>query len=232
MQKYPSARAGDFEHLLEVASLHDRPLHILDIPSGGGYLRSYLPEKIHLVSVDPADRFLFAGPHEREEKPVCAKHDDLPFSNASFDVVLSLAGMHHIENQASVFQEWNRILKPHGTLVVGDVAKDSTTHHFLDTVVDRFNTMGHRGNYFTPQVDTLVSGCGFVPETLKEISYTWDFEGVREMLDFCRILFGMDRNPADEELLEGINHTVGYFEDDQGAHLNWSLLFIRCKAKP
>ena len=230
MEECPAARAREFELLVATANLRRDQVCILDIPSGGGYLRTYLPNHVRLVSADPADRFLHAGNHPHEDGIVCAQHDDLPFGDGTFDAVLSLAGMHHLDDHAAVFREWHRILKPGGTLAVADAVKGSPTSRYLDGVVHQFNTMGHHGNYFDEDVCNHLRGCGFTAVTGQEHTYTWDFADTAEMLQFCRTLFGLDRNPSDADLLAGINDTVGYHTDDRGAHLNWSLMFIRATA--
>lgn len=230
MQEYPLARAREFDRLVATANLPDTARLVLDIPSGGGYLRRHLPDHVRLVSVDPAARFLQAGSHPDEEAALCAKHDDLPMHDNTCDAILSLAGLHHVDDQTAAFREWHRVLKPGGILAVGDAAAASPTSRFLDTVVHAHNSMGHRGTYLTSDIGTMVTACGFTVETVREEAYTWDFPDRAAMVRFCRTLFGMDRNPSDEDLLADIDDTVGYVEDRRGAHLNWSLLFLRAVA--
>ncbi len=230
MCRYPQARDPEFQALIDAADLPAGPLRVLDIPSSGGYLRHHLPSAIHLVCADPAESFLLRGRHEGVEHVVSARHDKLPFSDASFDAVLSLAGLHHLSNHDSVFREWRRILKPGGILCFGDARHGSPTARFLDEVVDRHNSMGHQGVYADPGIRAVLETIGFQVDRVEERTYTWNFPGAPAMLDFCRTLFGMDRNPPAATLLEDIQNTVGFSEMTETCHLNWSLLFVRATA--
>jgi len=227
MSRWPDARDAEFRALADLANLPNRTSLVLDIPSGGGYLRRFLPEAIELISADPAMAFLGAGEHNGVAKAVCASHEDLPFDDATFDAVLSLAGLHHIKDQAPIFKEWYRVLKPGGILAFGDAEAGSSTSRYLDEVVDAFNTMGHRGTYLTSSIAEVLGTIGFHVESADLRCYTWDFRSRGDMLDFCRALFGMDKQPSDGDLSAEITRTVGFVETADSCHLQWALLFVR-----
>lgn len=65
-------------------------------------------------------------------------HDStLPFDNSSFDVAVAFDVLEHIKNDSTAIQEWHRVLKPGGRLVITVPAyqwlwsgHDETLHHF------------------------------------------------------------------------------------------------------
>jgi 2-polyprenyl-3-methyl-5-hydroxy-6-metoxy-1,4-benzoquinol methylase len=85
---------------------------LLDIPSGGGpVVAGARAAGFEVVEVD-----LFPRPRMQG---VCADAcAPLPFHDGSFDVVLSMEGIEHFENQAGFVRECARVLKPGGRLVL------------------------------------------------------------------------------------------------------------------
>lgn len=110
---------------------------------------------------------------------------------------------------------------------VGDAQAGSPTSRFLDEVVHAFNSMGHRGYYLDESIKPLLESIGFRVDLVEPRAYPWRFASRTDMLDFCRLLFGMDRQPTDGDLLYGIKQTVGFRETAQGCELNWELMFVR-----
>eukprot|EP00903_Cladosiphon_okamuranus_P004039 g4037.t1 len=209
MVRWPLARKNEFEALVETARIGTPCPVILDIPSGGGYLASYLPGGARLISIDSASNFLESGNHAGEHQVICAPHDEVPLPDGAADVIVSLAGLHHIDDQEAVFAEWFRLLKPGGVLAIGDGKAGSSTARFLDGVVGRFNTMGHSGNYLRERHVGMLESVGFKVTEAEIKSYGWQFENRDEMLKYCRTLFCMDREPSDEELVRAIEDTEG-----------------------
>ncbi len=227
MERWPDARKLEFETLVGCAAIDQTCPLVLDVPSGGGYLANYLPTGARLVSVDPAPTFLHAGSHDKADQVLCASHDAIPLADAAADVVFSLAGLHHIEDQAGVFREWYRLLKSGGVLVIGDAESGSATAAFLDGVVGQFNTMGHHGKYLTAVQVEMLRETGFEVTVAEVKAYSWLFRDRGTMLDYCRTLFCMDRCPDDETLISAIERTIGFREEADGCHMNWALFFIR-----
>tara|TARA_B100001093_G_C26846285_1_gene1022954 strand:+ start:2909 stop:3661 length:753 start_codon:yes stop_codon:yes gene_type:complete len=227
MDRWPDARKCEFEALVETARIEKAHPLILDVPSGGGYLSAYLTDGAKLVSIDPAPNFLKSGTHESDHQVICAPHEAIPLPDDSADAILSLAGMHHIDDQVGVFQEWFRLLRSGGALTIGDAEEGSATAEFLDGVVGRFNSMGHQGKYLRAEQLEMLGAIGFTVTFAAIKSYGWQFEDRSQMFEYCRTLFCMDSNPSDEDLLQAIEQTVGFKELDGSCALNWALYFIR-----
>ena len=63
------------------------------------------------------------GPHYR----TFGKSDQIPFSNASFDLVICHHGLEHIPTVETTLREIGRVLKPDGRLVVSRDGKTLTS---------------------------------------------------------------------------------------------------------
>ena len=114
------------QKLLDFVELNGKQ-DFLEVGCGNGIVSRYLateyageitgididPEQIELACKDTAGmpniRFLEADAA------------DLPFSDGSFDIVLSLGVLHHIHNWLDVLKEIKRILRPDGYFVYADI---------------------------------------------------------------------------------------------------------------
>jgi 2-polyprenyl-3-methyl-5-hydroxy-6-metoxy-1,4-benzoquinol methylase len=94
---------------------------ILDAGCGGGGMPLSLAEEAALVvGIDPAERFQDAGVRLGRERSLAHLHFALadgmylPFSDRSFDVVLSHAVIEHVADAALYLRECARVLAPGG----------------------------------------------------------------------------------------------------------------------
>ena len=97
----------------------------LEIGSGTGYftlnmLRAGLIEHATCTDISPGMLTTLSANAERlglEVQTVVADAERLPFEDASFDLVLGHAVLHHIPDLPSAFGEFARVLAPGGTLL-------------------------------------------------------------------------------------------------------------------
>lgn len=106
-----ASETSGHERVLELLR-RERPGRVLDVPSGGGPVVDGARAHGHdVVELDlfprPAIRGVLAD--------ACAT---LPFRDASFDVVVSMEGIEHFENQTGFLRECARVLRPRGTLLL------------------------------------------------------------------------------------------------------------------
>jgi SAM-dependent methyltransferase len=88
------------------------PGRLLDLPAGDGPVRSAAEQLgYRVVEADLFPRAGFRG----VRADACAP---LPFRSASFDVVLSMEGIEHFEDQAGFVRECARVLRPGGRLLL------------------------------------------------------------------------------------------------------------------
>lgn len=228
MTRYPRARRREFEHMLALVrpSAGER---LLDMPSGGGYLEDYLcGTDVSLIAVETSSVF-HARAAERTglETRLCALNA-VPLDDDSADAIVSLAGLHHVEDRSAVFGEMKRLLSGTGRLCLADVKAESGPARFLDVFVNDHSSLGHSGRFVDDTFRAELRGAGFNIESDHDISYDWHFDDAKAMTDYCRLLFGIDRAGRDE-ILSGIGRHLDYAESGGECRMRWSLTFIRCR---
>ena len=127
MQRCPDARAEEFTQALKAVN-PSPPMVVADVPSGGGYLRRYLPKGCTWTGHEPCASFTRHGALADPGVPLLP----LPWADHSIDTAFTLAGVHHIDDKRPLFAELFRVVKPGGKLVVSDVAEGSIVAKFLD----------------------------------------------------------------------------------------------------
>jgi hypothetical protein len=90
--------------------------------------------------------------------------------------------------------------------------------------------MGHQGIFLNQgTIDDLKS---LSWEILYQgvIPYHWYFSSVADMLDYCKLLFGLDQ-VNDQQLEQGLQDYLGFFYDYDNKFycLNWELFYIKAK---
>ncbi len=110
------------KHMIVAAEI-DPQAHVLDLACGTGVLardlRKSMGDQGRVVGVDPAPGMMAVA---RELAPdiewQSATAEEMGFSDASFDVVLSQFGMMFFQDQNAAMQNVSRVLKPGGHCVV------------------------------------------------------------------------------------------------------------------
>jgi 2-polyprenyl-6-hydroxyphenyl methylase/3-demethylubiquinone-9 3-methyltransferase len=91
---------------------------ILDVGCGAGFLTNELALAGHKVTgVDLSETSLsVAGMHDKTKTVTYKVADayELPFSDASFDVLCAMDFLEHVEDPARAIKEFSRVLKPGG----------------------------------------------------------------------------------------------------------------------
>lgn len=232
MLAYPLARAREFTTGI-TALAPETGETIIDAPAGGGYLQHFLPQdlEIRLVEVDPAIEF------RSDEKPelsgaarsevLIAPLDAIPLEDGLGDGIISIAGLHHTSNLTEVFLEFRRVLKASGRLVIMEVDSGSPVDGFLNGFVNRYCSEGHVGAFVGKAFRASLAAAGFQIQRDEMVPYTWDFPDRSAMVEFARLIFGLDLADSDT-IQNGIGETVGFAENHSGCHMNWGLRLLVC----
>lgn len=220
MQSFPNARFHEFKNLISTTDF-SKVSEVLDIPSGGGYLRKNLPNHVNLTSVDFSEGFI-------DEKIKLVSPEKLPFESNTFHAVFSLSGMHHLKNVPQFVEECLRTLKEEGTFTFAEVKKDTSVDIFLNDFVNKYNSLGHRGDFFfedyfneNPKLKSKIIDCQYK-------GYPFLFDTNEDMIHFFKLFFGLDK-ASNEEIYEGVKDILGIKTSTNGIEVNWGLILFQFK---
>ncbi len=116
----------------------DAPLRMLDIGTGPGaiplHFKAFRPQ-VMLTGLDVALPMLeqaqkLANRLDRHASFVQAEGEQLPFADASFDVVTSFYAMHHMDEPGAMLAEVDRVLVPNGVFLLIDFRRDMARVRF------------------------------------------------------------------------------------------------------
>lgn len=114
------APPGVHEKVFELA-LNLPGKFVLDVPTGSGMLAKKLLKTGKIVTAGDIDINQFrigTGNHDLTVVRLDLNEDRLPLKDSSFDVVVSVEGIEHLQNQWHFIKNIARVLKPNGFLVI------------------------------------------------------------------------------------------------------------------
>lgn len=133
------------QRLVSVARLtgHER---VLDIATGPGYIaEAFARTAREVVGVDLTDAMLSIAVQRTRERGIsnisfrAADAQQLPFENASFDVVVSRLALHHLQTPIIVLREMSRVCRAQGTVLIEDLY--ASEHPQRAAYQDRWETL-------------------------------------------------------------------------------------------
>jgi len=224
MLNQPRARDEEFENLVRFADLRGSQ-RVCDCPSGGGYLREYVPPGVDLISVEDSAVFARLAQSNGTENLMRSKLLELAVQDNCFDRVVSLAALHHVEDKGIFYREAGRVLRPEGMLCVADVWAGSGVAGFLNVFVHENNPMGHEGKFLDEGAAAEFEAAGLRVIEQQRVPFFWHFRTEREMTEFCSLLFGAE-GATHDETLAAIDRYLGFEAVEGGFRLRWELAFF------
>lgn len=153
-------------HVVQAVATHTRPFKLLDAGCGSGGMLARLHQhfpKASLTGMDFVERALqLTRDRDTGATLVQGSADDLPFSDNSFDIVLSLdvIVLRGIDDRKAI-SEMQRVLRPGGKLMINLAA-----FNFLRGSHDVATGMARR--YTKPRLKQLLRDAGF---TIEQLTY-------------------------------------------------------------
>lgn len=227
MDSWPLAREAEREAVLGRLDCEPGQM-VIDAPAGGGYVADGIAARfgaaIDIVCVEPSAKF--AGPISGRYRTFVTPLHRVPMPTESVDGIVSLAGLHHLQDKRAVYREWARLLKRGGHVAVGDVGTETGTGEFLNTFVDRHTPGGHNGIFIEPsefRTELTAAGLLVVEDCLQTVP--WRFESLADLGQFCKNLFGIETADVDTTI-DVLDRLVGITtETGGGVVLSWQLRF-------
>ncbi len=140
---------------------NEKPSQILDVGCGGGYLSSTIARAGN--SIISSDIIFDAARFVKIENAVDSLVFDAgktwPVGNKSFQTVIMLDVLEHIQNENDCLKEVRRILADTGTLILSVPA-----HQFLYSGWDK--VLGHYRRYSKSHLGSILDEAGFKPVVL------------------------------------------------------------------
>ncbi|NBP03463.1 MAG: SAM-dependent methyltransferase [Proteobacteria bacterium] len=156
--------------------------------------------------------------------------DNIPIRSQSVDKIICLATLHHFNDRERdlLYKEFHRVLKPSGMLVIADVIENSPQANWLNVFVNKYNSNGHKGVFFSPKDSQLIKNTGFNNVTVFVQHYNWWFPDDDNLVRFFKLLFGLNLCELDL-LLDNIKQFLEYTTLNDVVVVPWKLMYFNCK---
>jgi hypothetical protein len=119
-------------------------------------------------------------------------------------------------------------LKENGSFIFSDVKRDSPVDFFLNEFVNKYNSLGHNGVFFT---ENSFNEFPLLQEKIIRTQYNqypFVFKDKSEMLCFFSFFFGLDK--ANENIIyDGIRDILGIKSTENGIEVDWGLIQFEFK---
>ncbi len=177
---------------------------ILDVGCGAGFLLGELQHDgyTHAHGVDMEAGAIEFGKEKGVENLSVSRNEEIPFQNATQDIVISMDVLEHTPDDASSIREMYRVLKPGGHMVIFVPAymflwgvQDEVAHHYrrytLGTLIQRVRHVGGltivRRSYFNTFLFPLIAA-------VRLLSWVFSFKSRESDFDlnnaFLNAVFG------------------------------------------
>jgi len=90
-----------------------------------------------------------------------ASGQSLPFADSSFDALVCTAAFHHFPDPHRALEEFRRVLRPAGQLIVVDTCRDLSPGLWIWDRLHRWFEKGHVQYYRVSELVELIQGVGF-----------------------------------------------------------------------
>lgn len=213
LQSNVHAQGADLQRLGEWLA-DDKHANLLDIGCGAGHASfTAAPRVAKVTAYDLSEGMLAVVAEEAEKRGLsnisCTQGpaEVLPFTDNSFDIVISRYSAHHWHDIQAALMEIRRVLKPGGRFIMMDIATPGKA--ILDVwlqTIEMLRDPSHIHNYSQGQWLTMVNNRGMVIEKLI---------GDKLRLEFSS---WVARMKTPENIVEAIRYLQSKVSDEVRAH--------------
>ncbi len=91
---------------------------LLDVGGASGLLLTFLKANVHPIVLDISYNMCLEVKHNYSANVICADAEKIPFSDNSFDTVVSLEMIYYLNDLSDFIMEVERILRPNGVFIL------------------------------------------------------------------------------------------------------------------
>lgn len=162
---------ADLDMMIELSSLGG-DARVLDAGCGAGHTALAFAAKAHqVIACDFTPAMLHqAALLARERKATnvraqLADVENLPFANASFDLVVTRYSAHHWQHPERALAEFRRLLKADGALLISDImAREDYAQDTFLQAIELLRDPSHVRDYRISEWRSMLARAGFQPE--------------------------------------------------------------------
>ncbi|MDP4039836.1 MAG: class I SAM-dependent methyltransferase [Candidatus Pacearchaeota archaeon] len=233
LREFPHARDEDIEVMKKYLAPKDNEV-VLEIGAGSGFFSGILSDMVKQLTVsDPSNEQLEEVKDLNKDniKLVEAGADTLNLEKETADAIWSFGAMHHCFNKTKAFQNFARILKRDGRLVIADVWHGSKLAQHFDDKVAKFCATGHEVAFWTDEfAESLCFLAGLETPKIHDLNIQWKFKTKAEIGTFLYKIHAMTKTTP-QECLKGAEEILGIEKKDEMYCLNWPMKVMISKKK-
>jgi ubiquinone/menaquinone biosynthesis C-methylase UbiE len=174
------------EELIAGGRLNARS-RVLDVGCGTGNYAAALSERVgcRVSGVEPSAQMRARARNAVSWETLAeGRGEDIPFPDASFDLVFSTDVIHHVGDRPAYFREATRVLRPGGQIATATDSHDDIpkrrplSSHFPETVL-----VEQRRYPGVPRLLDEMAGAGFVDPRLVQVSHNYQLTDLQAYRD-------------------------------------------------
>lgn len=231
------ATGSDLARMVELAapSISD---HMLDIATGGGHVaRVFAPHAGSIIASDLTPEIIshaeraFAEWELANVTTAVADAENLPFGDASFDLVTCRIAPHHFPDPASFVREVARVLRPGGRFVLVDSTVPEGDDGVFFNRFEKLRDPSHVRSLTIGEWAALLASAGFMVGAVESFAKRHDFvdwtsRSRTSESDRCELARMLLTAPEERQRAFGVEIADGAV---QGFTDTKTLFFARCK---
>lgn len=222
LREFPNAREEDIEVMKKYLAPKDNEV-ILEIGAGSGFFSERLSKMVkRLIVSDPSNEQL-EEVKELKRKNIELREegaDALTLGKEKVDAIWSFGAMHHCFNKTKAFQNFARILKKGGRLILADVWHGSKLAKHFDDKVAKFCVTGHEVAFWTDEfAESFCFLSGLQKPKIYDLNIQWKFDTKEE---FLYKIHAMTKTTP-QKCLKGAEEILGIEKKGDKFCLNWPM---------
>jgi len=233
--EFPEVREEDIE-IMKKYLAPQKGERILEVGSGSGFFSKYISELIgkdgRLIVSDPSLEQLEEIKNLNKNNIdtiqfVQFGSENINLEKDKVDAIWSFGAMHHMIKKNQAFENYSRILKPNGRIVIGDVFLGSNLAKHFDNKVVRYCITGHEVAFWSKEyTESICFLNGFKKPKFYDLNIQWRFRKKEDIGTFLYKLHGMTKTTP-KNCLKGAEEILGIEKKNGFYCLNWPMtIFI------